>query len=544
MKTCPKCGASLEDEAAFCSACGSVIAAPGPEGAGRVEYCGRCGERLAAGTQFCPNCGAPVSAGKKKAPKGKKIAIISSAVAAVVAIAVLAAVLLPGLTRSDAEDFIRYQRSMIAQPLTDALMSGMESAMSVLNSDLTVTVHTEDPDVGWLLDGASVVLKLKTEGGRFVANAVVNFMNAQLLTGALTLEDGVLGFYLPQARDVYYTMDVSKFSGDTGWDGTLPTGIDPSALSACIEKYTDILCSAVRDDDLTVEKKKTVDYIALDGDVTGTVYTFVPTARDIETTVLALADALEGDEDLAELLCGLAGASGREMTRLEAASALADAAGRLREAAQNAGEAVEQSGFEWVLVMEGRTVRQVRIRANGRDLGIETSGRRDGDGERFAVFSSENGTVTTLLSGNSAIKGGNVSGSVELALGDGRATISFDRSQDSVSPLGIPAGRYELTTDSGDVHIALEVADAGDGSFDHRLLLRGGELGLVSDTTVTVNATKGSTAEAPDAPVVDISDYSEEELSALFEDLIVAIIGDLGLDLEGLLGAVAGGSLL
>lgn len=53
-KTCPKCGASLEDDAKFCSKCGAAYSAE--------LFCSKCGQKLAPDDRFCPNCGAEQSA--------------------------------------------------------------------------------------------------------------------------------------------------------------------------------------------------------------------------------------------------------------------------------------------------------------------------------------------------------------------------------------------------------------------------------------------------------------------------------------------------
>ena len=62
---CQKCGATVQDDAAFCMACGSPLATPAPEVAAGEEtlrlarYCTRCGAALREGDAFCGRCGAP-----------------------------------------------------------------------------------------------------------------------------------------------------------------------------------------------------------------------------------------------------------------------------------------------------------------------------------------------------------------------------------------------------------------------------------------------------------------------------------------------------
>ena len=53
-KICLNCGSPLEDDAKFCSKCGSAYNAE--------PVCVKCGCKLTPGARFCPNCGADQSA--------------------------------------------------------------------------------------------------------------------------------------------------------------------------------------------------------------------------------------------------------------------------------------------------------------------------------------------------------------------------------------------------------------------------------------------------------------------------------------------------
>lgn len=57
MKYCDQCGAQLNDNAKFCSTCGTPVA-PAIEVA-RVPVCKNCGEQIEDGDSFCANCGEP-----------------------------------------------------------------------------------------------------------------------------------------------------------------------------------------------------------------------------------------------------------------------------------------------------------------------------------------------------------------------------------------------------------------------------------------------------------------------------------------------------
>ena len=53
IAACPKCRASLQLGAKFCSACGTAI------GQAAKSFCSECGGPLAAGAKFCAGCGKP-----------------------------------------------------------------------------------------------------------------------------------------------------------------------------------------------------------------------------------------------------------------------------------------------------------------------------------------------------------------------------------------------------------------------------------------------------------------------------------------------------
>jgi len=56
-RTCPRCGAPLRAEAAFCPHCGSQVGGPVPPAPAAGRQCPRCGAAVREGAQFCPRCG-------------------------------------------------------------------------------------------------------------------------------------------------------------------------------------------------------------------------------------------------------------------------------------------------------------------------------------------------------------------------------------------------------------------------------------------------------------------------------------------------------
>ncbi|MCL2671343.1 MAG: zinc ribbon domain-containing protein [Clostridiales bacterium] len=66
IASCPRCGADVRIDAAFCNGCGNPMqSAPAPTPTPTPEeerpaFCSQCGAALAGGTAFCSACGAKV----------------------------------------------------------------------------------------------------------------------------------------------------------------------------------------------------------------------------------------------------------------------------------------------------------------------------------------------------------------------------------------------------------------------------------------------------------------------------------------------------
>lgn len=63
IKTCPNCGATIEDNMAFCVGCGAKLVKPAMpnqpmQGQGEApKFCISCGNQLMNGAMFCTKCG-------------------------------------------------------------------------------------------------------------------------------------------------------------------------------------------------------------------------------------------------------------------------------------------------------------------------------------------------------------------------------------------------------------------------------------------------------------------------------------------------------
>lgn len=67
QKTCPKCGASLPEDAVFCTNCGTKI----EDHSAQNDTCAKCGAPLENDAAFCTNCGAPVNSASPAAASAR-----------------------------------------------------------------------------------------------------------------------------------------------------------------------------------------------------------------------------------------------------------------------------------------------------------------------------------------------------------------------------------------------------------------------------------------------------------------------------------------
>ena len=560
MKTCPNCGRSVDDHAGFCSYCGASQPAAEPQAP--PTFCPNCGERVEPGTAFCPNCGTPIARqspptpAPKAAKSGGKIAGIIAAVVAAAAVVVLAIVFLPKLFVSDADRFVDYQTDKVIDPALKAVQTAFDTVGEVgeskLSTDFTLTASVDNKDVNEILEDSSVVLKVDVDGESAILNAEVNVMGSKLLSGALTYDKGVLGFYLPEADDTYYTVDVMELLDNLGIeittmdDFTMPD-ISGADVVALMEDYLEIVFSVVNEDNLEVEKNENVRYSYLSGKFKGTVYTFTPRAEDVEEMIEKLADHLEKDKKLKNLILEFVNSDSfaalleeegidPEDVEDELDDLLEELADELRDVAEDLGEEVEDADFTWTLAMEGKTVRVVSLSWKdywGDEMAYvyECKGD-DRDGVEQVLFEESEYGQYVILENAYSRKGKTIEG--ELSFGDSAdLTIEYEVDLGTVSELGIPYGTYTVEVPDEDVMLTFEVEKAKSGT-DHTLTIELGDWyssyyfdGELSEIQITLNTAKG-TAKKPSAKhTEDITDYSARELRELFEDLAYSLSDEL-----------------
>lgn len=67
VQKCPRCGAEVPTNSAFCPSCGRIMTAntPGQIESGGMVRCASCGAWFGAEAKFCTNCGSPMASSRQ-----------------------------------------------------------------------------------------------------------------------------------------------------------------------------------------------------------------------------------------------------------------------------------------------------------------------------------------------------------------------------------------------------------------------------------------------------------------------------------------------
>lgn len=569
-----------------------------------MKQCPICGRPVADNVELCPNCGGRISANSVQTPaqspawsgsavqsqtpqqpakRGPSAAVIA-AIAAVVAAAVLLGVLLLlRLFSSPKKQFIAYQQQAFVTPLLAVLEREVDiggAQAEFPSTDMTLTMDTDSVELQPYLENTSLVMKVDTGKDRALYNAEVIFMDHPLLSAVMTYDSGRLGFSLPDVDSSYYIMDLNAvvarlYGQELDMEEVKTPEFSGKEWTALIQTYLDIVNTAVTENNVTLEKRQTFTLEEAGASYTGNVYTFAPTAADIEATLNALADHLEADQELRSLILKLVDEQtlmaylGDEYSSLD--DALDEAAVYLRSNAAQLGKDVEDSGFTWTLYMERKTLRMIRWSDNNSTVVWESAGddaggaqvlylaaqgeihtvfrhdyRKDGkNSQGEVVIGAEDSWVTIDYSVQDGLYQGGIvidnegqtvtldyrlevgekeyKGFLTMSADDQKTALDFRWNRETHSALGIPYGSYTMRTwlYGEEISITLEVAAGASGGTDHVLTVHTPmSVGGISWMSFDLHTTdEKSTAVGPGQTPVDITDYSEEELSALFEDL-------------------------
>ena len=560
MRNCPNCGNAVQDGCLFCTHCGEKLEEhPVGEGMPVQEAVG--GEAPMQNSVHAAQAASGGAASQEtKEKKGGKpyflIGVAAVFIAVLVGVFVLGkTVLSMGLFLSPKQKFLKYQADYFNEKLND--LDKLE-IFPLTKKNITFTINGEvrgNKEVAKYLEDSSIVMKTKTnpEKGSYQASLLFNLMGEDVLDAYGEYEDGKLGLAFPSLEKKFYQGELqSILNHSSDEEIELPNfnkkKENRKLAEKLFKKYGSLLSEFFTEENFTVEKgsfKTPVYGFSTDEEkeFRGTVYTFQPSAEDLQNFLEKFADKLEKDEDCAKFLIQ----SGLGSVILDhiysenvffTESNLSDYADWLRENAEEIAEELEEKHIKWVLTMEGNQVQRIQV-----GFDVEDDGEIDGGEDeafldcisiRYEKKSTEYFNVNPyssmpmlLLSNVYTDKGKTLDGFFYIR------SSAFPRTQftgieysvekgkkDKI--LSLPYGEYDFIDFLGYGNRAKMMVTAGKkNSTDYEIKISGLEedyLPGIKTLSIHVNAKEGADLSRPKGKTVDISDYTLYEVKELGEE--------------------------
>ena len=557
MKMCPNCGTQSEDNALFCGECGfsfaNAPAAPAPvpvqeaqQGTYNAQSYGAPAQEAQQSTYNAQPYGAPAQEAQQGAynaqaygavppqePKKKSrvplyIGIAVAAVAVIGIVAFAVSRLVGGGGKST--DFVGSQKAFLEERTAVLTES---TAKDTFSSDVTLSVELngrgELADIAQeLLGDSSIVMKMDSSAKRVLLNAALHLKGSNVLEGFFTMTPDEIGFSIPNADDTWYVMDLEtlmdRYDIQTG---DLEQNMTPKEAQAnikeIVDRYVAVLSSSIKKESVKREKRD-VKLSEVGKTVSCTVMTWTPTEDELVGLFDALAETLETDTQLAELLDVYATQSGEYQDGTDMLEQFADT---LRDEAEDTAAQIVDAEFTWIVALDSKSrVSWISISTDQGEVAYERA--LDAETGAEALYAVSDGYEAFLVLNEYDYKGTQYTGTLSADTPEGAISLDYDIDFSKKSVFGIPYGTYspDLRALLPGLKLEVTVEDGGKGSTDHIIAVKGlGNLtgDEVTDVTVTLNTTDKGTAKEPDGSKEDISDYSDEELQALFGDLLYEV---------------------
>ncbi len=437
--------------------------------------------------------------------------------------------------------------------------------------DMTVALELADGsyegvDLNDYFRDSSIGLKVDAREDRVGLEGDVVVMGDRVIGGSAIFEDGVLGFQVPELDSTYYTvdlealmsqseegqlyMDMMERMGDTGGPD-LPT----EKLASVLDRYIDVIADTATEENAATEQADFSFEKLPGGKNSGEVWTFTPTARDVEDFLDRLADELENDKDLPALVVDLAVQSSdmmgytptdeeKDELREEMARSLREGAEELRQSAEETGRQVEESGFVCTIYSAENGAWKLELSADGARFCAE------GGENGFALWADDGRSTPFELVFQYEKEGDAYAGSVTFRVDDGSSNVTlelaFDNVTDRTSALDMNYGSYTVTIPNlGKVY--LDVTEAADCGTDHVISLDVPALSQACEeegmpdfngARLTIHTTDADVrVPTPDGPSRALEEMDEAELEAAFgpwgqrlEEIGSDLVARLGVD--------------
>ena len=553
MQFCSNCGQQLDDDARFCPNCGAKIE---PDTSKVENTNGSKANRAANTAEKKPN----FNASPVKFTHGihvNKVILIPIIIAAVVVVVIA----VRGSVLSNSDKFLLYQGKLLEEK-ANSIGEYTNTLKDGISSDLTFTASYDGDSIDGLsdmLEDSSVVLKIDADKNSATANAILNLEGSDVVSAYGYIDDDKVSFSIPELNDDYYTANYHDLLKNLDEDELSEfkysdlTGEDNSKnFKKKSTQYLKYLADGMNKDNFEVENDN-IEYTLIDShDADGKVYTWTPSSEDIQKIINKMADKMENDKDLADLVINdveyldvfyklsngnsssivdeLKGygssdswddftdalESGNRGNLSKALAAL------LRDNAEDIGDALEDEDFTWTLGTVNNKVSQIVLSVN--DIDVIRYERAESKNDKVKESLSIGGINEIYMNNEYKLTDGKYDGTLDIGIEGDSLNIDYVMDKSGKSELGIPYGEYSINsisvpdlhyssdTDDGDLELDVQKGDKGS---DHILTYSSSSENL----TVTMNSSSKGSADKPTGNKVDITDYDEDDFKQLESDL-------------------------
>lgn len=489
-----------------------------------------------------PSIGGENPEKKKKAPLP---AIILIAAAALIAVIFLIFRLVSGSDPS--KEFIAIQRKFFEQSIVKVIKDGIPDSRS-FSADIKISGEVKGESlyveyISKLLEGSSVTLKTDANTKEYLANAILNLKEKEALKAIFYTDENKISFSIPGANENKYTIDSDKLSENRGinaGEGRNLRKAYEKLYDIDLNKVTDsifsIYAAGVNDKNLVVERNVKIQFSEIAGELTGSVYTWNPKKEDCKNMLLKMADVMKTDDEVVPIISDIVDVYSK--LGVYDGSSVSDSIDEyvryINENIDELAEKMEKANITVILGID-KSKKLVKYSIEFNNDGVANlfafETKKDGSNTSSAVYIEEDGMRKLKLSNEMSMDNKMAAGTfnIQAASRYGAVNIPVKYSVDynRKSELGIPYGNYvaDFSQLGVSVKLALDVQEAGNGSTDHLIRISGlssifSSYNAIESAGIFINSSTPSTAEKPSGTEIDVSSYSDEELSELFRGLI------------------------
>lgn len=425
------------------------------------------------------------------------------------------------------EDFFELQKSYIISQIS----SRSEVWFRSFGSDTLARTITLSADVkGTALDkyqvffdksSLSFALSVSEEKALAAGELIIN--GEHLIGASGTLDKDTAVFCLPDADNAMYSASADSFFKIIGAEGLTVKDIlrkqpTEKELKKSLEALLDTIGSAVTKDTVAVEANQPVEMkYSENKELKCTVLTYTPEKESLTQMFGKLADLIETDPTISSMMNITTMENGVRKTL-----SAAEAAEKLRTNASAYADKLISEGFQWKLAVEGHEIRRSSLLSGGEEFfAAEVSGSSDKGGETALYAADE----SFLFRDTFTVEGKERKGTILLSTKESDLDAEYQINRENYSVLGLPVGTYHFTLNNSSLpgEADMTVSRNDDGSYLHKITVKSGAAGF----TLNLTASNIADIRIPAGTPTDITDYSQEQLNQILQDVQTSLLMNL-----------------